>query len=354
MHDLFWAAQRESASGDHRDALALCLASMGPRDLLRLAADARAAFTTPGIGSSRDAAHLVTGASATPSLCVLSLHRSGYVREAATRALALVDDPQVLPFLLLRLDDIVESTREAAAAALVPWSRPERAASSVAHLPVLEALSGRRRGAVGSAIRRLRDALSSGDPGCDEALARAAQDPDAEVRLAVLRMRLAPAPPEREERLLRDALADRDTRVRLWAARRAAGSHVAPQATRALLPTLARASSASVRVLALRAALRVLGDAAPARTALLDRSARVRHAARLLLRSESSSGETRGAALAVLGSHDAGKDRLLGALGALADVGVPDDGAAVAPYLRDPRASVRREAARTKARIGAP
>jgi HEAT repeat protein len=88
--------------------------------------------------------------------------------------------------------------------------------------------------------------------------------------------------------------------------------------------------------------------------ALLDHHEAVRYLAMTLLRKrhpERAFGEMRKRALAILASPETPARELVGALGALADVGLAGDAKEVARFLEDPRPRVRAEAARTSSML---
>jgi len=76
---------------------------------------------------------------------LLTLDRSGYLREAGVRLLAGDDAAFALPFLLLRLNDPVEAVRQRAGAALRARLDVSDTAQVAALRPLMEALSRRRR-----------------------------------------------------------------------------------------------------------------------------------------------------------------------------------------------------------------
>lgn len=92
------------------------------------------------------APHVAVGADLGPHAAVvaalLTLDRSGYLREAGVRWLAAGDAAFALPFLLLRLNDPVEAVRQRAYAA----ARARLDVSATAQLlPLVQTLGRRRR-----------------------------------------------------------------------------------------------------------------------------------------------------------------------------------------------------------------
>jgi hypothetical protein len=324
-----------------------------PRDVVRLGVTARAAFrhgvwsTYVPLNAPLVPERLAEIAPRAPTsvAALLSTHRSGYVRELALRHLAAARDAFVIPFLLLRTDDIVPELRALAEGAIEARLEPELAAPFARSLAMLETLGGRTRSGGGPMARRIHRFLAQ--PACRQALVAASSDPDPAVRrlASSLRLHVEPA-----AHVLAPALRDPDTRVRIWAARASVSRSTSDDDKCALLPILQASRSACTRSLALRASQRLDGGDGPLEAALLDHHAAVRYLARTLLRArhpDRAFGQARTGALAVLATAGAPGPELVGALGALADVGLPEDGDAVARFLADPRPRVRLEATRT-------
>ena len=214
---------------------------------------------------------------------------------------------------------------------------------------VVEALGGRVRGG-GPLVRLVQDFLAR--PSSRGALVAACDDEDPIVRRAAfaLRTRSEPVAP-----VLAAALADRDTGIRHWAARTAISRATTDDDKRALVPLLEASRSPTTRALAYRARERFDTSDEFLESALLDHNAAVRFLARALLRRrhpERAFGETRARALAVLDATNTAANETIGALGALADVGLAEDASVVARFSRDPRPRVRAEAERTASLLG--
>jgi hypothetical protein len=270
------------------------------------------------------------------------------VREAALTLLASVTgDDRVIPFLLLRADDIIPSIRDAAEAAVAPRLAPESAPALARSLRLVTLLAGRTRGArcgVSAAISALLTR-----PACRTVLVRASErDDDPAARLAAFELRLGVEP---IPVVVASALRDRETSVQAWAARVATANTTSEADRRALLHALAASPSPMTRLLGLRSAARLdPHDDAPLERAVLDPQSVVRYAAHTSLRARRPDrpfGAAREVALAVLADEAAPRARLVGALGSLSDVGLAADLPAIARFLGDARASVRREASRT-------
>ena len=330
------------------------LHAMSGRDIVHLSAAARASFRqTLGTGS-RDrrtqfaqAIEQVAPNARGAVAGLLSLHRDGYLREPATEEVAKNPDPLGTAFLLLRVDDIVPSTRETAIAGLEGRLGPRFVRSFARALPIVEMLRERKRGGGSTIVRRIHELLRSNDAECRAALLEATADSDSITRRAAYRIRLevGPAHP-----VLLEALGDRDGRVRWWAARTAASRATSDAEKLELVSHLEASGSPSIRRLALRMRAKLDISDTPLEKATLDHNAAVRLTARELLRKrhpDRETGTTRAAAISVLHSIDATTRELVGALGALADLGARQDGVEVETFLEHPRRQVRDEAART-------
>lgn len=276
---------------------------------------------------------------------LLSLHRNGYVRELGLRRLARSADARVVPFLLLRADDVVSGIRAIAESAVCARLTPELARAFARSLGLVELLAARARGGGGPLVRSIRDFLAR--PAHQGALVEASRDDDPAVRRAafVLRLRTEPA-----SYVLRAALLDPDTRIRRFAARTVVSRTPSREDKLALLPLLEAARAPSTRILALRGWHSIDSSDAHLEAALLDHNAAVRQLARSMLRARHPQrpfGETRQQALRVLGDSGARAREIVGALGALADVGLRSDLDEVRRFVEDPRSRVRVEARRT-------
>lgn len=284
---------------------------------------------------------------------VLSTHRSGYVRELGLHGLQAVhDDPIVVPFLIFRTDDIVPDLRTRAKAALATQLTDSNVPMLIRSLIVSERLSHRIRSGKSEIHRDIQRFVQQ--PRFGPIFRELRRDREAATRAHAFKMSIGILP---TVEVVERALMDRDTRTRRWAARTAFSKVTTAEENRQLLPTLERSRAAWTRAIALRMHAAVdVGDVA-LEAALLDHDSQVRHLARMLLRSrhpDRAFGSVRESALAVLAAaceatslEPGGRARIVGALGAIADVGMRDDIARVQPFLVDASPSIRREAERT-------
>ena len=362
--ELFGVAYRlgRDAKGDEEALLDGWLRGASTGELVALAAAARTSFSRGlwaehvPLNAPIDPARLTSVAPhATVAVAaLLTLHRSGFMRELGLRELSTTHDPLAVPFLLLRADDIVDGLRELAVTEILARLTPSFDAAFARCLGILELLRGRTRGAGGPLVKAVHAFLAH--PVHREALAAACFGDDPGVRRAAFTLRLRNEP---VVGVLEGALSDRDTAIRGWAARLSVSRALTDDDKRALLPLLDASSSAFKRMLALRAHQQLGDPDATLDAALLDPHTSVRHDARRLLKArhpDRAYGEARKEALAVLtntAEANPSAARLVGALGALADVGLQVDHDVVRPFTSDARPRVRAEAKRTLALLDA-
>lgn len=282
---------------------------------------------------------------------LLTTHRNGFVRELGVEALVGSPDPFVVPFLLLRCDDIVASLRARAEAAIHERLREGFAPVFAASLQLLHQLAGRDRGGKSALVASVHRFLTQ--PPQRPALTQACGSHSPTVRRLAYALRLRHEPPLA---VLQAALGDPAIGVHVWAARTAASGATPEADQRVLVEQLGRSRSAWVRALALRRLNKLEPSDAPLEAALVDHHAAVRLCARELLRArhpERGFRATHDLACALLSQpHLPQADALVGALGALSDVGTEGDLALVLRFAEDPRPRVRREARRTLAQLG--
>jgi HEAT repeat protein len=187
-------------------------------------------------------------------LGVLSCHSSGYIRENAVRELGQFTSGVELPFLLVRVNDWVETVREIARAQVLARIRPGYAFAFLKWLPLVLRLRLTRRGKNEEIIERVKELFQSAEAthlleagrnsedrlarrfcyeaslsgrleGEDALLPTALQDSDFHIR-AIAARALERRPPSAEgQRLLEAALRSRFSRVRHEALRSYAGKY---------------------------------------------------------------------------------------------------------------------------------
>jgi HEAT repeat protein len=144
-----------------------------------------------------------------------SFHQSGYVREAAIKRLDTITSGSELPFLILRLNDWVSNLRDAAYGAIGSRIRPEYAHHFIANLILVSRLEEAGRADYKALIQAINELLQ-GDESRGALLESLTSD-DRFIRRASFRLALSSAKSDLPE-ILRQALNDPDTVIRLWAA----------------------------------------------------------------------------------------------------------------------------------------
>lgn len=120
------------------------------------------------------------------ALCVASLHRNGYTREAAIKGLMRFRHPETLPFVLWALRDWVPQVRAAAEAALETLLIPELAGAFLKHHRMLDQLDLVRRINIDNILSRVRQYLVDGE--AKQAVLEAARAGSPRVRLFAYRL----------------------------------------------------------------------------------------------------------------------------------------------------------------------
>ncbi|MGC4119526.1 MAG: hypothetical protein QM765_34140 [Myxococcales bacterium] len=324
--------------GESSPELASALLDVPPLALAVVAQRFRASATLSPFGamswSSRAADAAVDAA--------VSLQRNGRARELAVQRLAAAAEPKVVPFLLLRLDDIVPAVRASAAEAVLSRLQAENAPTFARCLGLLAVLARRQRGQAAAAVRGVREFLAS--PEQWRLLADQFRDPDGTTRLEAFKLALTGDP---DVVLL--ALADSDPGVRRWAMRTLCSRQVSSEVRHRGLPFLESSRDARVRLMALKARAPELSAGALEARWLFDAHSSVRLEARKLLTAlapDRPVTRSRELAIAALKKPETPAAVRVGALGTIADLGRSADIALVAPFLDEPGA-VRREAKRT-------
>ncbi len=262
-------------------------------------------------------------------------HPSGYVREAALRAVAVLEDGTELPFLVLRLNDWVVPVRRLAAELAVQRATPSRAHQLVSVLPLLLRLRSLGREDHGPVLGTMLAALRF--PEAREALLRALQSEDRALRCAAFTVAMETQGMD-PERLLRAGLADPDQAIHREAAR-ALVPLLPEDSLDAVLAMLDRDALPEVRLLALETRLARRPDSAETRllAALTDGSGRVRlfcqHYVRVRMGQDPAAAYRRGIVR--------GGANLAEALLGLGETGQESDAAQVRPFLSHSRPRVR-------------
>ncbi|HET7234147.1 MAG TPA: hypothetical protein VFJ16_29305 [Longimicrobium sp.] len=272
-------------------------------------------------------------------LCVLSTHPSGYVREAAVKALDEVGDGGFeLPFLALRSYDWVPQVRQRAEAAALKRLTPANLPRVLDTMGLLLRTEERERsGPVGRrAVELLRD------PAARPLLRQGLHSPDGLTRVFCFGWLVE----DRAERpqLVLDAVASGDPVLR-----RAVGKIAGetPEARAVLVPVLLRDPSAHLRGVGVLLAATLDGAEPRLLAAATDPNATVRLFARKVL--DDLFGRAIDAAWYRAALADAPESA--GALAGLAEVGTAEDAEVLERYLAAPRVRLRMDAVKGYARL---
>ncbi len=212
-------------------------------------------------------------------LGIASFHSSGYVREAAVKRLALMTSGAELPFLILRVNDWVANVRDVACEAIRARLKPDYARSFIRNLTLVSRLEQAGRSDCKPLVQAIYQLLQSGES--RRALLEALESDDHFIRRACFKLALSSIEPE----IVRKALDQEDTVVRLWAAQRVSSAF-----TGAALDQFLKMMKHDRFMPVRREALRILvRQNSPAllvglHTALLDTHASMREEARYHLR----------------------------------------------------------------------
>ena len=279
---------------------------------------------------------------------VASFHPSGYVREAAVAALDTLPGDEVLPYLLLRLNDWVTPVADAAKQAVM--RRAEESASSawIRCMPIVSRLGGATRREHTDVIDKVFAMLRR--PANRVALEAGFDAPDRATRLVSYQLAREATTGYDLASVVARSLTDPDPSIRFPSFRdgvaRLSGEPLAD-----VLALAERDSFAPVRRMALEVAVEAFPDTAltRARNALLDHSASVRQVARFVIGEQDSSFSIADFYRDLLGTPDAA--RLVVALAGITESGIEQDAALVAPFLTHARSGVRAQAIRSLGKL---
>jgi hypothetical protein len=139
-----------------------------------------------------------------------TFHAKGHVREAAVRAVASTNDPDVIPYLLLRANDWVTQVSESASRALEGRLRAANAAAWIKALPLEFHVRALARRSLGHLFDKAREILVS--PAASSALYEALRSGTADVRRACVSLAVS-LPVDEQVHVLSIAVRDNDPLV---------------------------------------------------------------------------------------------------------------------------------------------
>jgi HEAT repeat protein len=330
MWDIFRSRWPDQPARDAAVAVALIMEKVPPASWPKLYQSFRHLPATKA-----DLEHMthLEGRVATHMFGLASLNTSGFIREEAVRKLAGTKDPQVPPYILLRLADWVPQVRAAAETAFRKFLSAEYVSVLLRHHPIIEHL------------QRVERADLSNELGLLAALLLA---PEARVQVLDLldhpdsgQRRFAYSLLERDPGnlpiLLDKAVHDELPVIRAWAVDNA-GKEPDDKAIRSL-GILMDDSSARIRAAALRmAATNYWGQfGEEIRARIFDNAGGVRCAAIYHLRQHGSTDVAELFRSRLRGGHEAD----IGVLAGLSEVGTAGDYDLIQPYLEHRRARLR-------------
>jgi HEAT repeat protein len=277
-------------------------------------------------------------------LGIASFHQSGYVREAAINRLALNTSGDELRFLLLRVNDWVSNVRDAAYDAIRARLKPNYARHFIKNLKLISRLEQAGRSDPKPLIQAIYQLLQSGE--CRTALLEALTSEDRFIKRASFKLALNSINPDLPE-IVRMALDQKDTLVRVWAAQR-----VSSVFTRATLDHFLKLMKHDKFMPVRREALRIMVQQnspellVELHTALLDTHASMREEARYHLR---KLGTTDVAAF-YRGQFLTGAD-LYSVISGLGETGEAADDHFIVPYTSHPAGKIRGAAIQALAKL---
>jgi HEAT repeat protein len=328
------------------DALGRCVEAASPDELLELDRSCReswSGYLWDGLKPVQVARLDALGDREVMVVGVASFHANGYVREAAVTRLTTFHGGRELPFLLVRLNDWVNRVADCAAQAVEQRLVPAYALGFVDNLSMLLRLeiSGRRE------HQRVLDRIYAllKDSGQRDVLAHGLRSVDRRIRRRVYRL-AREAPGADQSGLLRQALQDADTLIRLEAVTDAR-ARMSVDELRSVLQAIMSDPYPLVRREGITAAAERLAAETGERltAALVDPSKSVREAARYYLhRGAHEIDVARYYRQQLAGA--ASPRHLANAIAGLGETGSSSDAALVVPYLEHGQAAVRRASVR--------
>lgn len=280
-------------------------------------------------------------------MAVAACHRSGFVREAALKALAASAEGRAVSFVLVRLNDWVQPVHAAARAALEQFLSPPFAAHLISALPLVWMLARQKRADHRDVVAHVFALLRS--PECAAAVRVGCRAPEFDIRRTCFEIQLGGA--RRSADVLGEALSNREPAVRLWAARKAAEEFPVAWAE-SLVRQALEDRSVQVRRVALGALAPSLPEAQARElieAALLDTNGSARWQARALSlqRGPFDFAAFYRRALAAAMRPSAVRGALMG----LGESGEPNDVVLLAPFLTADGLAVRCAALRARATL---
>jgi len=284
-------------------------------------------------------------ASSVSLLGMASFHQNGYVREAAINRLNMISGGAELRFLILRLNDWVSNVRDAAYDAVGSRLRPEYGAAFVATLPLVARLERAGRADHAALIQAINDLLQSDR--CRPILLESLKADNRFIRRASFRLLLDSTGSDLRG-IVRQALADKDTVIRLTTAQRI-GSLFSGHTLEQFLALMSRDRYMPVRREALRNYVRSAKQAqSQFLMALLDRHASMREEARYHLRTIAAIDFAEFYRQSLVSGRE---NILYAAISGLGETGTGADDGLILPYASHGTARIRKAAIKALAQL---
>ena len=284
-------------------------------------------------------------ASSVSLLGMASFHQNGYVREAAINRLNMISGGAELRVLLLRLNDWVSNVRDAAYDAVRSRLRPEYGAAFVASLPLVARLERAGRADHAALIQAINELLQSDE--CRPALLESLNADNRFIRRASFRLLLDSTGSDLPG-IVRQALATKDTVIRLTAAQRV-GSLFSGHTLEQFLALMSRDRYMPVRREALRNYVRRAEQAkSQLLTALIDPHASMRDEARYHLRTIATIDFAAFYRQSLLTGRE---NDLYAAVSGLGETGSGTDDGLILPYASHGTAKIRKAAIKALAKL---
>ena len=277
-------------------------------------------------------------------LGIASFHSSGYVREAAIKRLALETSGAELPFLLLRANDWVANVRDAAYDAIRARLKPDYARSFIRNLALVSRLEQAGRSDHQPLIQSIYQLLQSAE--CRAALLESLESDDRFIKRACFKLALSSSEADLPE-VVRKALNQKDTVVRMWAAQRVSSAFTGAELD-PFLTLMKHDKFTPVR----REALRILVQQnspvllAELRAALLDAHASMREEARYHLRKLDTTDVA-----AFYRDHLLTGEVLYSVISGLGETGATSDDQFIVPYTSHHQSKIRGAAIQALAKL---
>jgi HEAT repeat protein len=287
------------------------------------------------------------GAASASLLGLASSHWSGYVREAAVKALAEVSSGSELPFLLVRLNDWVVEVRRAATTAIESRLRTEYAEHFLRNIVLVSRLERCERTDDTLLLGKVAKLL--GSEGAQALVREGMESSDKDVRRMSFRI-AADSPHECLPEVIDVGLISSDPVVRLWAARTCI-ERIGGEELRVRLATMRQDRFMPIRREALYAYVKKLPSEATSelRGALLDVHASIRDVARYYLKQQ---GERDFAATYRDGLSSVETSTVMAAIDGLGETGLGTDAESLKPFCSHAVARIRRATVRAVGRLG--